>query len=218
MAAQVSRRQMLQLAGVVVLGWGAAKIFQRASPIGRDVSTNRTAQRLLHDKKSPRLDTPGADLTIVVFADYQCPACKVAAPELDRAVASDGRVRVIFRDWPIFGPPSEQAARVALAAAAQGIYPALHRRLMAERRQLDWAVLQNAVVTSGGDWARLLDDLAANGRVIEQQLARTSQDAFGLSLPGTPAYLVGTILVVGGMDADAFTDAFAEARERRPVL
>lgn len=214
MGQAISRRQALQLGAVVVVGWGAAKLFQRAAPIGRDVSDNITAQRLLHDRLSPRVEVPGADLTMVVFTDYQCPACKVAAPAMHAAVAGDGRVRVIFRDWPIFGPRSEHAARVALAAAAQGIYPQLHRRLMAERRQLDDAVLQAAVEASGGDWARLQADLVGQEQSIQQQIARTSQDAFALSLPGTPSFVIGSILVVGGMDEAGFARAFGEARSR----
>ncbi|MBB6227381.1 DsbA family protein [Polymorphobacter multimanifer] len=214
MAQAVSRRQLLQLGAVVVVGWGAAKVFQRAAPIGRDVGTNLTAQRLLQDRLSPRTEVRGADLTMVVFTDYQCAACKVAAPAMAAAVADDGRVRLIYREWPIFGPRSERAARVALASAAQGVYPQVHRRLMAERRQLDDAVLQAVVEASGGDWARLLADLDRLAQPIDQLIARTSQDAFALSLPGTPAFVIGTILVVGGMDEDGFARAFAEARAR----
>jgi protein-disulfide isomerase len=41
-------------------------------------------------------------------------------PALEEAVQRDGKVRVIYKDWPIFGPPSERAASVALACAEQG--------------------------------------------------------------------------------------------------
>jgi protein-disulfide isomerase len=207
---------LLQLGGVVVIGWGAAQVFQRAAPIGRDVSTNLTARKLLVDSEAPRFDNAAADLTVVVFTDYQCPACKLAAPALEAAVKRDGRVRVIYKDWPIFGPVSDHAARVAIASARQGIYPALHQRLMQERRKLDDAVLKANVEAAGGDWGSLLSDLEVRHTAIDRGIARNSADAFALSLEGTPAYLIGTILVVGGMDEETFVAAFAEARKKRP--
>ena len=212
MASPLSRRDLLQLGGVMAIGWGVAKLAQRAAPVGRDVSTSRTARRLLGDRDSPRQDAKGADLTVVVFADYQCPACKLAAPALDAAVRRDGRVRVIYKDWPIFGPVSEQAARVAVAAARQGIYPALHRRLMAERRDLDDRVLQANVEAAGGDWAVLIGDLATHRRAINLAIAGNGADALGLGLEGTPAYLIGTTLIVGARDEAEFTADFAAAR------
>lgn len=204
------------MGGVLAVGWGAAKVFQRTAPLGRDVSANLTAQRLLQDRASPRRDVRNADLTMVVFTDYQCPACKVATPEMDAALKADGRVRTIYKDWPIFGPRSERAAQIALASVTQGIYPVLHNRLMAERRQLDDKIFQANVEAAGGNWLQLLEHLAAQKPAINQALARTSNDAFALSLPGTPAYLIGSILIVGGMDQSTFSRAFTQARNNRP--
>jgi protein-disulfide isomerase len=212
---RLSRREWLQLAGVLAAGWGAARLFQHAAPLGRDVSTNLTAQRLLHDQTSPRLEAADADLTMIVFTDYQCPACKVAAPHMDAAIKRDGRIRVIYKDWPIFGPRSERAARIALASVPQGIYTALHSRLMAQRRQLDDDILRADVEATGGNWPQLLAHLAASKTAINQSLARTSNEAFALSLPGTPAYIIGNILIVGGLNESTFPRAFAEARSQR---
>ena len=213
MARPVSRRELLQLGVVAALGWGAARFFQQLAPIGQDASANRTARRLLSDTASPRMGPADADLIVVVFTDYQCPACKLSAPELDAAVRSDGRVRVIFKDWPIFGPVSDHAARVALAAARQGVFPVLHQRLMAERRALRSDVLKANVEAAGGDWAMVLDDLARHRRAIDQSIARNGADAFALGLEGTPAWLIGTRLVVGALDEDKFYRAFAQVRQ-----
>ncbi len=215
MARAPTRREWLQLGGVAAIAWGAAQFFQRAAPLGRDVSDNLTAQALLFDRVSPRLDNPAADLTVVIFTDYQCPACKRSAPALAAAVRRDGRVRLIFKDWPILGAMSAKAARVAVAAIPQGIYPALHARLMNERRSLDDAVLQAGVEAAGGNWQRLLADLATDRTAIDQRLARTGADALALSIDGTPAFLIGTMLIIGGLDEDGFLDAFAEARSLR---
>ena len=47
-----------------------------------------------------------------------------------KAVARDGNIRLVYKDWPIFGAQSERAAKVALAADRQGIYPSVHHALM----------------------------------------------------------------------------------------
>lgn len=210
---KLSRRDLLSLGAVVGIGWAAATLFQRAAPIGRDVSANRTAQALLADNTSPGRDPGNADLTMVVFTDYRCPSCKLASPAMEAAVRRDGRVRVIYRDWPILGPQSDRAARVAVASARQAIYLQVHERLMAERRQLGDDVLRAVVEAAGGDWSRIIADMADED--IDAKIARNGADAFALSLPGTPGYLVGTRLVVGGLDEAGFTSAFAEAREHR---
>ena len=56
----------------------------------------------------------------MVFTHYQCPTCKITDPALERLIASDPRVQVMFRDWPIFGEDSKFATRAALAACRHG--------------------------------------------------------------------------------------------------
>src|SRR5690606_18407885 len=95
-----------------------------------------------------------ADLTVVMFTDYQCPACRKADPALRAALARDGNVRVVYKDWPVFGERSEYAAKVALAAHRQGIYCAVHHALM-NAPSLDHAALREVIVRAGGDWTQL---------------------------------------------------------------
>jgi protein-disulfide isomerase len=208
-----SRKSLVQLLVVILIGWGVSQILQRTAPIGRDVSTNKAAQALLDDRLSPGKAVAEPTLTLVVFTDYQCPACKRANPAMERALAADGHVRVIYQDWPIFGPLSERAARVAIASAAQGIYPTIHSRLMGEGRRLDVPVLREAVERSGGNWDRLRSDLRDGGTGIDRQLARNRGNAFSLGIPGTPAYLAGPILLVGGTDEAGFRALFARGRK-----
>ena len=82
------------------------------------------------------------DVTIVYFMDYQCPACRKHTPDVARVLGEDRRVRVIYRDTPIFGPRSEQAARVAIASQFQGKHQAMHAALMAADMPLDEQALR----------------------------------------------------------------------------
>lgn len=205
-------RLVIALLAVILLGWATGRVIQRATPIGRDVGGDPAARAILRDRDAPVQDVPGATLTMVVFTDYQCPACRAAHPAMTAAVAADGHVRVVWRDWPIFGPRSERAARVAIAAARQGIHPAVHEALMTGPVPVDDALLRAAVARAGGDWARVTADLRAHDGAITMRLIRNQADARRLGLPGTPAYLIGTRLVTGAIDAATFRAAFAKAR------
>lgn len=72
--------------------------------------------------------------------------------------------------------------------------------------------LRNAVVESGGDWRRIQTDLERYRTDIDPELARNGRQAFSLGLEGTPAYLIGPILVKGGLDENGFAHAIGQAR------
>ncbi len=212
MAAKLSRKDLAQLLVIAVVAFAASQLLQRTAPIGVDVSSNATAQAILKDRSSPSREVGDPTLTLVVFTDYQCPACKLADPEMMAAVEKDGHIRIVYKDWPIFGAISEEAARIAIASDRQGIYPAVHRRLMGERRPLNEQVMREAVTNSRGSWAQIQSDLRNHSADIERQLNLNRRDAFSLGLAGTPAYLIGPTLVSGGLDEEEFRDIFAQSR------
>jgi len=212
MVRPLSRRERISLLLVIGGAVVSSVLLQLNAPIGQDVGDSVAALQIVADRGGPRREVQGADLTLVVFTDYQCPACKLAHPAMERAVKADGRVRLQYKDWPIFGPMSEQAARVAIAAYFQGIYPAVHDRLMRERRALGRPVLREAVEASGGDWKRIEHDLVSRAPEIDLMLARNQVDASRLNIAGTPAYLAGPYLVVGALSESQFRQAFANGR------
>lgn len=206
------RKDLISLLIAVVIGVAVSQLLLRAAPLGRDVGGHPAAQAALRDNISPSTTVDDPTLTLVVFTDYQCPACKRANAAMEAAVAKDGRVRLVYRDWPIFGAVSERAARVAIAADRQGIYPAVHRQLMDEWRRLDDQVLRDAVEGAGGNWDKLQADLRLHAADIDRQLAQTSADALALGIRGTPAYLAGPRLVTGALDEAEFRRLFALGR------
>jgi protein-disulfide isomerase len=215
----VSPRRLLGLAVVILIGAGVSYLLGGARPLGRSVGDSAIAARVLADRASPQTRQGAGDVTVVVFTDYQCSACRAAGPALSRAAESDGNVRVIYREWPIFGERSERAARIALAAHRQGLYVPVHRALM-RVRAFDDGALRAAVESAGGDWRQLESDLARHGPAITSALASAGQDAAGLGLRGTPSYLIGPLLVEGALSEGSFRRAFAEARgaKHEPVF
>ena len=73
--------------------------------------------------------------------------------------------------------------------------------------------LKLAVQQSGGNWSRILTDLKVRRTQIDLQLTNNRRQAFELGLPGTPGYLIGSILVRGVMTEREFLRVFKKARE-----
>lgn len=206
------RRALLTLGAAGAAGWAVGRVLLRTASVGRDVRASGAVTAILDDVDAPAIGPASASLRLAVFSDYRCPACRHGFPALTDAVAADGDVRLLFKDWPIFGAVSIRAARVALAGVPQGIYPALHRALMTAPGTLDPTGLRAAVSGAGGDWARLLADLSTRRERIDTQLRRHASEAASIALPGTPGYLAGSLLAVGAIDAPAFARLFAAAR------
>ena len=213
----MTRKQLAQLLILVLVGWGVGHILKRTAPLGRDIGGNSTARAVLQDRSYPSREVADPTLTLVVFTDYQCPACRLANSAMEAAIVHDGHVRVVYRDRPIFGPVSERLARVAIAADIQGVYPKLHSLLMREGRVINVAVLRELVGRSGANWVEVRSDLRAHGDAIDARLAETARVAFALGIPGTPAYLAGSVLLSGATNEAGFRSVFAQARkaERR---
>ncbi len=213
MPGPINRRQAVGLGAVVLGGWAVGQVLRRTAPIGRDIGD--AANPILKGGGSPEDGPDAASLRLAVFTDYQCPACRHAFPAMEDAVRADGKVRVIYKDWPIFGPPSERAATIALGCAEQGIYLAVHRRLMTDSRKIENAVLREIVTSAGGDWPRLIDWLGQNAQAVERQLRANGRDAYSIGLTGTPGFLAGSLLVMGAIDEGDFRRLFARARQAR---
>ena len=202
----------LQLLALITVGFITAYALRERAPVGENVGGKATVQAVRMDQSSPSLQVVDADVTIIAFSDYGCPACRTAYPAMKQAILEDGHARVVYKDWPIFGPASERAAKVAIASSFQGIYPAVHDALM-RARSLDADEFRAAVEKSGGSWHQLQVDLVRRNEAIEAQLDRNRQQAFKLGLSGTPGFLIGPILVRGAVSEQEFKRAIAEARQ-----
>ncbi|MDP3853715.1 DsbA family protein [Phenylobacterium sp.] len=212
----VARRPRLTLAIALLLGAAMSFYLQNRPPPWRALTLTPVVAAVLKDDGGPRIGPDDADVVVVVFTDYQCPVCKRTDAALERVAANDGRVRVVYKDWPILGEASVLAARAALAADAQGKYADVHRALMASRSKLDAERIRDIAIEAGADWPRLQADQAARAGEIEARLNRQAGQAWSLGVEGTPAYLVGPYLVKGGLDDRDLARAVAAARKAGP--
>jgi protein-disulfide isomerase len=152
---------------------------------------------------------PQGDVTLVMFTDYACGYCRASVTDIDRLLATDPRLKVVWREIPVLGPDSEVAAQVALAAAKQGRFPAFHRALFAAGRP-DAANLAQAARDAGLDARKLQGDRA--GADVRDEIARNLALAAQLKIDGTPAFVIGDQLLAGAVGYDRLVQAIAVAR------
>ncbi|CCD85161.1 Conserved protein of unknown function; putative Disulfide oxidoreductase [Bradyrhizobium sp. ORS 285] len=169
--------------------------------------------RILRDPAIPVLGNADGDITIVEYFDYQCPYCRKISPELAKVVRDDGHVRLVFKDWPIFGGPSIYASRLTLAAKYQDKFAEAHEALISLNEKLSEAKVDAALSAAGIDLARAKADLTAKQDEINALLARNHEQAVGLGFQGTPAFIIGRFRVPGAPNAQAFKQAIADARK-----
>ena len=168
--------------------------------------------RILHDAAIPAAGNADGDITIVEYFDYQCPYCRKISPDLAKVVREDGHVRLVFKDWPIFGGVSIYAARLTLASRYQDKFAEAHEALISLKEKLSEAKVDAALSAAGSDLARAKADLAAKRTEIDAVLARNHEQATGLGFQGTPAFIIGHFRVPGAPNAQAFKQAIADAR------
>ncbi len=167
---------------------------------------------VLFDANVPAQGNVKGDVTIVEYFDYQCPYCKKVNPELMKVVREDGHVRLVFKDWPIFGDASVQAARLVLATKYQQKYAEAHDALISLTGKLTENAVERALVAAGVDLDRAKADLDSNHETIDAVLARNNEQALAFGFQGTPAFIIGHFRVPGALDAGAFKEAIAAAR------
>src|SRR3984885_7318904 len=165
-----SRREALGLlgAGALMLGMEVAPATAREQSDGDNVLTEAL---VLRDPDIPVAGNADGDITIVEYFDYQCPYCRKIAPDLRQVVQGDGKVRLVLKDWPILGPVSVVASRMALASKYQDKFVQAHEALIGLNVKLTEPKLREALAGAGIDVDRLDRDLAGNAKTIDATLA-----------------------------------------------
>jgi len=181
-------------------------------PGARGESADAFRESVLRDPDVPSIGNPQGDITIVEYFDYQCPYCKKVAPELVKLAREDGKLRIVMKDWPIFGGASQYAARMVLAAKYQNKYHEAHAALIGAGTKLSEDVVQKLLAEAGIDVDRATADMETQKASIEALLARNNEQAEAFGFQGTPAFIIGTFRVPGVLDAAGFKQAIADAR------
>lgn len=211
-------KRVLAALALFSLAGGSVALAESKPPAqasGKETSADER-RFFTEDAAAPMIKPPGYNVTIVEYMDYQCPYCRASHGPLKQLVANDKKIRVIFRDWPIFGPASQSAAMAAIASKYQGKYVAMHDALMEMPLPLNDDKIKAAAKKAGVDWARLQKDKVAHSEEIEDLFQRNDKQAQLLGLDGTPGFIIGNVQSFGGMNLAQFKKAVARARREAP--
>jgi protein-disulfide isomerase len=205
-----SRRQILGLVGGAA-ALGAVPPFAFAQGTGGEPS--ETA--VLRDPDIPVAGNPEGDIALVEWSDYQCPYCRKLEPELAQVVQDDGKVRWLRKDWPILGPVSVVAARMALACKFQDKYEKAHNAMIGVNSKLTVPRIDELLAGAGIDLDRAKRDLETNANAIDGILKRNNEQAEALGFRGTPSFIVGKFRVPGILTMAQFEQVIADARKAK---
>ena len=204
-----SRRDLL---GAIAIG---AATLVMAPRLARAQEAEPSEAAVLRDPDVPVAGNSQGDISIVEWFDYQCPYCRKLEPELRQVVQDDGKVRLVLKDWPILGPVSVVASRMALACKFQDKYVQAHDAMMGVSSRLTEPRIAELLTEAGVDVDRARRDLDANAKAIDAILARNADQAKAFSFKGTPSFIVGKFRVPGVLTMVQFEQVIADARKAK---
>jgi protein-disulfide isomerase len=144
------------------------------------------------------------DVVLVELFDYACGYCRQSNADVDRLLAEDKKLKVVWREWPVLGEDSLAAAEASLAAAEQGRFRWFFDRLFGQGRPTATAL--QAAQNKTGVRAPSADPRYRAEIEKNYELARL------IGATGTPTFIVGDRVLQGAVGYEALKEAIAEAR------
>jgi protein-disulfide isomerase len=147
------------------------------------------------------------DVVLVEFFDYACGYCRQSNEAIDRLLAEDPKLKVVWRELPVLGPESAQAAYVSLAAAEQGRFLPFYQALFAAGSPSPETIARAAAQTGV--------QAGAASPAHRAELARNVELASLIRATGTPTFVVGEQVLHGAVPYEELKEAIADARAGR---
>ena len=185
-------------AGTVILLTGAVFFLNSNPPKTSQNSQSQNSQiksNLLVKDNSNKITTDSAKTTIVEFGDYQCPACKMAHPIINKVLKDyPDRVNFVFRHFPL--PQHQnafQAAEAAEAAGEQGKYFEMHNKLY--ENQDEWDENNNPLeifLKYAQELNLSVDQFedSVTSNKYQQKISSDKNDGNALGLNSTPTFFI----------------------------
>jgi protein-disulfide isomerase len=177
------------------------------------------AQALFSSPDQVTLGNPNGNVTFVEFFDYNCGYCKRAMTDMLTLMKDDPNLKVVLKEFPVLGPGSVEAARVAVAVRMQDKsskkYLEFHQKLLGGRGQADKAHALAVAKDIGLDMGRLDKDLES--AEVKATLEESFKLAEALGLNGTPSYVIGDDVVIGAVGLDALKEKVNNSRCGKPT-
>lgn len=153
---------------------------------------------------APSLGPASAPITIVEYSDYQCPYCRRAHPTIERVMQEyAGKVRFVYRDYPLnFHPRAVPASVAARCAGEQNKFWDYHNHLMTQQGDLSDADLEKRAQAVGLDMAAYASCYGSQRHNEAIMAGFREGQAYGVT--GTPAFFVNGRMISGAQPFEAF--------------
>jgi protein-disulfide isomerase len=172
----------------------------QASP-DKTVALHSDAAQLSDSPHQVTIGAKTGDVTLVEFFDYNCHFCKRALSDTLALLSAEPNLKIVLREFPVLGPQSVEAARVAIALRMEDVdgtkYLEFHKRMLGRPGLNDQASALSVATELGFDPVKLEQDMASEE--VQNTLAESAKLAADLGLAGTPSYIVGDKLIVGAV-------------------
>jgi protein-disulfide isomerase len=183
------------------------EVAQQQNEAVKVVAAN--AHAILEPFGSAWAGNPKGDVIAVEYFDYNCGYCRASLPAIDQLIASDPKVKVVFRELPILSEASGVAAKLSLAAADQGKFKTFHDALYAGG-PLTSESIAAAARAAGLDMAKA----AAFAPKARAEIASNLELAHKMNMTGTPSWIIGDRIVSSALPLEELQKAVAAARAK----
>lgn len=154
---------------------------------------------------------PDGDVSVVEFFDYNCGWCKKGVLEVLAMLNEDKKLRLVLKEFPIFGGDSEYAAKAALAPRKQGKYWQFHLALLGHEGKVTRGSVDTIAADVGLDVAKLKTDMGTSE--VTEVIRKNQELAGALSISGTPAFVIDTEVVRGFLPKEGLMSSVDKVRQ-----
>ncbi len=206
------------IAGAMI---GASVIYSNATlrkggsaPTGAEANmAGAAAAENLIDGDDPVLGNQDAPVTVVEFADFQCPFCgrfsADAFPQIKEKYISTGKVKFVYRDYPLpFHPIAQPAAEAGACANEQGKFWEYHDYIFAHQADLSVPNLKAWAQGVELDAARFNN--CFDSHKYSAEVKKDTADGQKAGVSGTPSTFINGRLVVGAVPFEQFQSVIEE--------
>jgi protein-disulfide isomerase len=170
------------------------------------------AKQIFRDEADFVFGNPDGKVTMVEFFDYNCGWCKKGFPEVLSLLEADKDLRLVLKEFPIFGEDSEYAAKAAIAANKQGKYWQLFTAMFQHEGKIAKDSVDEIAAGLGLDMAQLNKDM--EDPATTEILMRNRNLAQALAINGTPAFIIDDKLVPGYLPKAELASAINDVRTK----
>jgi len=186
-------------------------LLKEAEKVAKGKFVNSLKGTLEQDSSDPFLGNPDADVTVVMFSDYNCGYCKKSHPTLQAALDADSKLRIVIKEFPILGPMSQMAAvaSVAVYRLAPQHFGLFQDKMFSTRLSSQQDIL-SIVESLGIDSDAFLQELPKP--YYAQKLGENLSLGEKLQINGTPAFVVNGEVYSGALSPEELLKIVAQAR------